>query len=481
MAPVVHDEADDVGADPPGGVGGELHALERVVLLHRLHEPDVPLLDEVEELEGGAAVLVGDLHHQAQVGGDQLVGGVARRRSRGSGRASSCSSSRESTRVARRPRPCRPAAGRSGPGPPGRRPRPAPAAERASSRGRDSVRPRRLGARRDGLGRSSIGDGAPPGARLGSSAVPVGCDIEVRLARKARSRRMAGFARRRGPRSTGAGPTQSGEPPCALHRTSGCTGDEQQLQAGGPSERRPTTSRKHPSTRWASPSPSVAPSPSAATTSPTPVQAATFRPVRDGQGRHRPLQDRHRQDRRLRHPHRSSASRTGARKPSALVMCPTRELAIQVAEEIAGARQAQGPARWSPSTAAPRWATSSTSSTPGAEIVVGTPGRIYDHIRRTTLDLSDVHGLAASTRPTRCSTWGFFEEVTRILDHLPDDCQQLLFSATVPADIEQIIQRVPHRPGDHPALRRRVPRRQHPQRALPHRSTPTRSRATSST
>ena len=34
---------------------------------------------------------------------------------------------------------------------------------------------------------------------------------------------------------------------------------------------------------------------------------------------------------------------------------------------------------------------------------------------------------------------GFFEEVTRILDHLPDDCQQLLFSATVPADIEQII------------------------------------------
>src|SRR5918912_357463 len=74
----------------------------------------------------------------------------------------------------------------------------------------------------------------------------------------------------------------------------------------------------------------------------------------------------------------------------------------------------------------------------GAEIVVGTPGRIYDHIRRGTLDLSSVM-VSCLDEADEMLNMGFFEEVTRILDHLPDACQQLLFSATVPTDIEQII------------------------------------------
>jgi ATP-dependent RNA helicase DeaD len=74
----------------------------------------------------------------------------------------------------------------------------------------------------------------------------------------------------------------------------------------------------------------------------------------------------------------------------------------------------------------------------GAEIVVGTPGRIYDHIRRKTLRLDEVLACCLDEADEMLNM-GFFEEVTRILDHLPDDCQQLLFSATVPADIEQII------------------------------------------
>jgi ATP-dependent RNA helicase DeaD len=171
-------------------------------------------------------------------------------------------------------------------------------------------------------------------------------------------------------------------------------------------------------------------------TRPTPVQAATFRPILEGRdvivrsktgtGKTAafavPILER---------------IPSGRRCPSALVMCPTRELALQVADEIAalgkhkdlsvvaiygGASMGEQLERLKQ----------------GAEIVVGTPGRIYDHIRRGTLKLD---GVLASCldEADEMLNMGFFEEVTRILDHLPDDCQQMLFSATVPADIEQLI------------------------------------------
>ena len=74
-APVVQDEPQDVRADPPGGVRRELHAAVRVVALHGLHQADVPLLDEVHDVLVGAPVLVGDLHHEAQVRRHQPRGG----------------------------------------------------------------------------------------------------------------------------------------------------------------------------------------------------------------------------------------------------------------------------------------------------------------------------------------------------------------------------------------------------------------------
>ncbi|HYS81431.1 MAG TPA: DEAD/DEAH box helicase [Anaeromyxobacteraceae bacterium] len=127
----------------------------------------------------------------------------------------------------------------------------------------------------------------------------------------------------------------------------------------------------------------------------------------------------------------------GHRRPSALVMCPTRELALQVADEIAALGKHKdlsvvaiygGASMGDQLDALKR----------GAEIVVGTPGRIYDHIRRGTLDLGQVM-VSCLDEADEMLNMGFFEEVTRILDHLPDHCQQLLFSATVPEDIEQLI------------------------------------------
>ncbi len=169
---------------------------------------------------------------------------------------------------------------------------------------------------------------------------------------------------------------------------------------------------------------------------PTPVQARTFRPVRDGK------------DVIVRS--KTGTGKTaafaiptleripdGRRKVSALVMCPTRELAIQVGEEFTGL------AKHRDLSVVTIYGGASMGEQldklkAGAEIVVGTPGRIYDHIRRKTLVLDECL-VSCLDEADEMLNMGFFEEVTRILDHLPQDCQQLLFSATVPADIEQII------------------------------------------
>src|SRR2546423_9054991 len=76
----------------------------------------------------------------------------------------------------------------------------------------------------------------------------------------------------------------------------------------------------------------------------------------------------------------------------------------------------------------------------GAEIIAGTPGRVYDHIRRGNLKL-DATRIAVLDEADEMLSAGFYEEVTRILDHLPGDRQTLLFSATVPPDIEQLAQK----------------------------------------
>ena len=75
-ARLVGDGAGDRLADPPGGVGGELVAAAVLELVHRLHQADVALLDQVEELQAAVGVLLGDGDHQAQVGDDQLLLGL---------------------------------------------------------------------------------------------------------------------------------------------------------------------------------------------------------------------------------------------------------------------------------------------------------------------------------------------------------------------------------------------------------------------
>ena len=127
----------------------------------------------------------------------------------------------------------------------------------------------------------------------------------------------------------------------------------------------------------------------------------------------------------------------GARGVRALMMCPTRELAIQVAQELVEL------AKYRDIEVVCIYGGSSMSQQEdalrrGAAIVVGTPGRVHDHIRRGNLKLDQcVH--AVLDEADEMLNQGFYEEVTRILDCLPKKKQVLLFSATVPEDIKRLI------------------------------------------
>jgi ATP-dependent RNA helicase DeaD len=125
--------------------------------------------------------------------------------------------------------------------------------------------------------------------------------------------------------------------------------------------------------------------------------------------------------------------------PLALVLCPTRELALQVSQEIS-ALAAHKAMRVVAIYGGAPMKQQTDALDAGAEFIVGTPGRVYDHIRRGNLDLSHAQA-AVLDEADEMLNQGFFEEVMRILEKLPDGRQMLLFSATVPPDIDRLIKR----------------------------------------
>src|SRR5215813_2262762 len=134
----------------------------------------------------------------------------------------------------------------------------------------------------------------------------------------------------------------------------------------------------------------------------------------------------------------------GERSVRVLILCPTRELALQVATEISDL----GKYRDLKVTAIYGGASMKAQETAlsiGSAIIVGTPGRIYDHIRRKNLNLSACDCVVLDEADEMLNQ-GFYEEVTRILDCLPAKKQVLLFSATVPPDIEHLINRYASEP-----------------------------------
>ncbi len=119
-----------------------------------------------------------------------------------------------------------------------------------------------------------------------------------------------------------------------------------------------------------------------------------------------------------------------------LVLCPTRELADQVANELRRLARAAGNIKILTLTGGAPMRPQIASLEHGAHIVVGTPGRLRDHIGRGTINLNHVQTLVLD-EADRMTDMGFYEEIAGIVSACPTRRQTLLFSATYPEDIRR--------------------------------------------
>ncbi|WP_342113690.1 ATP-dependent RNA helicase DbpA [Pseudoduganella sp. OTU4001] len=119
-----------------------------------------------------------------------------------------------------------------------------------------------------------------------------------------------------------------------------------------------------------------------------------------------------------------------------LVLCPTRELADQVAGELRRLARCVPNVKVVVLTGGTPMRPQIASLEFGAHIVVGTPGRVRDHLSRETLDLSTVRTLVLD-EADRMTDMGFYDEIAGIVKACPKRRQTLLFSATYPDDMRQ--------------------------------------------
>jgi len=128
------------------------------------------------------------------------------------------------------------------------------------------------------------------------------------------------------------------------------------------------------------------------------------------------------------------------RSPQALVLAPTRELAIQVAEAFASYSTHLPGLQVLPIYGGQSYGVQLAGLRRGAQVIVGTPGRVIDHLERGTLDLSGLRDLVLDEADEMLKM-GFQEDVERILRDTPAEKQVALFSATMPSAIRRLSKR----------------------------------------
>ena len=121
----------------------------------------------------------------------------------------------------------------------------------------------------------------------------------------------------------------------------------------------------------------------------------------------------------------------------ALVLCPTRELAEQVTQEIRRLARAVGNVKVVTLCGGVALRGQTQSLEHGAHVVVGTPGRILDHLERGSLQLQAVKTLVLD-EADRMLDMGFFDDIAKLVKQCPKDRQTLLFSATYPEGIAKL-------------------------------------------
>ena len=133
------------------------------------------------------------------------------------------------------------------------------------------------------------------------------------------------------------------------------------------------------------------------------------------------------------------------KKPQALVLAPTRELALQVCEAFEKYAAGSPGVKVLPVYGGQGYGVQLSALRRGVHVIVGTPGRIMDHLDKGTLDLTELRFLVLDEADEMLNM-GFAEDVETILADTPEDKQVALFSATIPAQIRRLSTKYLHDP-----------------------------------
>ncbi len=124
--------------------------------------------------------------------------------------------------------------------------------------------------------------------------------------------------------------------------------------------------------------------------------------------------------------------------PQVLILCPTRELAVQVAEEIARLAAFKRGVRELPIYGGQSYERQFRGLQNGAQIIIGTPGRVMDHLDRKSLKLNSLKMIILD-EADRMLDMGFVDDIRTILKQAPVERQTVFFSATLPKPIQDLI------------------------------------------
>lgn len=125
------------------------------------------------------------------------------------------------------------------------------------------------------------------------------------------------------------------------------------------------------------------------------------------------------------------------KKLQAIVLCPTRELAIQVADEIRRLAKFLHGIKVLPVYGGQDIVKQIRSLKSGVQLIIGTPGRVMDHMRRKTVKFEQVHTIVLDEADEMLNM-GFREDIETVLKEIPEERQTILFSATMPKPILDI-------------------------------------------
>ncbi len=135
-----------------------------------------------------------------------------------------------------------------------------------------------------------------------------------------------------------------------------------------------------------------------------------------------------------------------ARSAQVLVLCPTRELAIQVADELKKVSKYTHGVRIMAIYGGQHIETQISALRKKPQIIIGTPGRIMDHLRRRTLKFNDLK-MVVLDEADEMLNMGFREDIDTILEDVPEEKQMMLFSATMPPEIMSLTKKYQKNPA----------------------------------